>query len=334
MKITLFEVPQSSIGSYDVLDKHQGLEVRFVAEPLTEKNVDDYLDTQILSVFINSKLEEKVLSKLGRLKFIATRSTGFDHVDCKFCKKQGILVSNVPNYAGNTVAEYTFGLILNISRKLYDTFSKTRMGNFSREGLCGFDLKGKTIGILGLGAIGRNTAQIANGFGMRVIAYDIIENSNLARSIGFEYKSLNDVLKESDIISLNLPATPETEKMIGEKEFAIMKDGVVLINTARGSIIDSNSLIIALNQGKVAAVGLDVLPEEVLFYKEAQSSSCASHKQEAVMLNQILLKMPNVYITPHNAFNTKEALDRVIEITNFNILSFLKNKPQNILNNQ
>lgn len=334
MKIALFEVPLNQRKSFDILKQYQGLEIEFVEDPLNEKNIDDFLETEILSTFIRSRLDEKVLSKLVNLKFIATRSTGFDHIDCKFCKKQGILVSNVPNYAGNTVAEYIFGLILIISRKMHDTLSRTRNNNFSREGLGGFDLNGKTIGIIGLGSIGKNTARIAKGFEMRVIAYDIIKNSNLARDIGFEYKPFEDVLKESDIISLNVPATSATEKMIGEKEFSLMKDGVILINTARGNIIDNKFLIIALNQGKVAAVGLDVLPKEELFYKELQNPSSGVDKIETILENQVLFKMPNVYITPHNAFNTKEALDRIIEITNANIISFLKGDPINTINNQ
>lgn len=332
MKIALFEVPLSKRKSFDILKQYPILEMEFIEEPLTEKNIDDYLDTEILSVFIHSKLDEKVLGKLAKLKFIAARSTGFDHIDSKFCKKQAIVISNVPNYGGDTVAEYVFGLILTISRKIYDTLSRTRNGNFSREGLNGFDLKDKTIGIVGFGSIGRNTARIANGFGMRVIAYDIIEDPNLNKSIEFEYKSLEDVLKESDIISLNVPATFSTGKMIGQKEFSIMKEGVILINTARGSVIDTKFLIIALNQGKVAAVGLDVLFKEELFYKELQNPSSEIDKPEAVLENLILLKMPNVYITPHNAFNTKEALERIIEITNSNIISFLKGEPKNIVN--
>lgn len=331
MKIILFEVPRDKRVAHDVLRKYPGIDIEFVEDPLTAINVDNYLDTEILSTFIHSTLDEKVLSRLDKLKLIATRSTGFDHVDCGFCKKKGILVCNVPNYAGNTVAEYIFGLILTISRKLYDTLSRTRNKNFSREGLCGFDLKGKTIGIIGLGAIGRNTAQIAKGFGMGVLGYDIIEDSALAKSIGFEYRSLTDVLKASDIISLNVPATAATEKMIGEKEFLIMKDGVVLINTARGSVVDSHALIMALNQGKVAAAGLDVVPEEELFFKTTGSSFNKPETQKAVRANKILLEMPNVYMTPHNAFNTQEALERIIEITNNNITSFLEGKPKNLI---
>lgn len=331
MKIILFEVPRDKRVAHDVLRKYPGIDIEFVEDPLTAINVDNYLDTEILSTFIHSTLDEKVLSRLDKLKLIATRSTGFDHVDCGFCKKKGILVCNVPNYAGNTVAEYIFGLILTISRKLYDTLSRTRNGNFSREGLCGFDLKGKTIGIIGLGAIGRNTAQIAKGFGMGVLGYDIIKDPALAKSIGFEYRSLTDVLKASDIISLNVPATAATEKMIGEKEFLIMKDGVVLINTARGSVVNSHALIMALNQGKVAAAGLDVVPEEELFFKTTGSSFSKPETQKAVRANKILLEMPNVYMTPHNAFNTQEALERIIEITNNNITSFLEGKPKNLI---
>lgn len=330
MKTALFEVPANKRSSYDILEQYQVLEIGITEDPLTETNVDDYLDTEILSVFIHSKLDEKILSKLTKLKFIAARSTGFDHIDSKFCRKQGILISNVPNYGGNTVAEYIFGLILTISRKIYDTLSKTRNGDFSREGLDGFDLEGKTIGIIGLGAIGRNTARIAKGFKMRVIACDIVEDLNLAKSIGFEYKSFEDVLRESDIISVNVPATSATEKMIGEKEFSFMKDGVVLINTARGSVIDTKFLIVALDQGKVAAAGLDVLLNEEIFYKEIQHPS-QRDKLGPVLENQILLKMPNVYITPHNAFNTQEAIERIVEITNSNIVSFLKGEPRNIV---
>lgn len=331
MKIILFEVPRDKRESYDVLKKYPSIDIEFVEDPLTAINVDNYPDKEIISTFIHSTLDEKVLSKLDKLKLIATRSTGFDHVDHGFCEKRGILVCNVPNYAGNTVAEHIFGLILTISRKLYDTLSRTRNGDFSREGLCGFDLKGKKIGIIGLGAIGRNTAQIAKGFGMDVFGYDIIKDPTLAKSIGFEYRSLTDVLKASDIISLSVPATAATEKMIGEKEFSIMKDGVILINTARGSVVDSHALIMALNQGKVAAAGLDVISEEKLFFKTTGSSINKPENEKTVRLNKILLEMPNVYMTPHNAFNTQEALERIIEITINNITSFLEGKPKNLI---
>lgn len=332
MKITLFEVPGNKRELFNIVKKYPGIEVEFVEDALTDENFDKYVGADIVSTFIYSRLNEKVLNKFNKLKLIATRSTGFDHIDYGYCRKRGILVCNVPNYAANTVAEYVFGFLLNISRKMHETFMRTRNGNFSKEGLCGFDLKGKTMGIIGLGAIGRSMVQIGKGFGMRLIGYDIVEDIDWAQGIGFEYKSLMDVLRESDIISLNVPATAVTEKMIGKGEYAVMKDGVILINTARGSILDCKELIHALKEGKVGAVGLDVVPGEKLFYRGGEISADSFEEKEVIRVNQTLLEMPNVYMTPHNAFNTREALDRIIQVTNDNIISFLEGKPKNIIN--
>jgi D-lactate dehydrogenase len=215
-----------------------------------------------------------------------------------------------------------------------EAMDRARNGEFSPLGLQGFGLAGKTLGVVGAGAIGRHVIRLARGFEMNVVACDVKPDEALARKLGFHYASFNEVIEAADILTLHVPATLETNNLLSRKEFARMKDGVVLINTARGSLIDPRALIEALQRGKVAAAGLDVMPDEPMIREEAQlicSFFCNQHDLRNLVADHVLLRMPNVVVTPHSAFNTREAVGRIVETTIENIKAFINNKPRNVV---
>jgi D-lactate dehydrogenase len=309
-------------------------ELFFFSEPLSLENIDSAKDCQIISPFIYSEINKDILQKLPDLKIVATRSTGFDHIDLAGAKEDKITVCNVPFYGENTVAEHTFALILALSRKLFDSVERARKGDFSLDGLRGFDLKDKTLGIVGLGHIGLHVARIAKGFEMKVLAYDIKDDKKLAKKIGFEYVSFEDLLSKSDIITLHTPYNKATHHLINSENISLVKKGAYLINTARGALIQTEALLKALSSGILAGAGLDVLEEECFVKEEAQLLSKEFPKTcdlKTVLQNHILLQQKNVIVTPHNAFNSQEAITRILDTTILNIQSFLKNKPINKL---
>lgn len=291
-------------------------------------------EVEIISVFVDSQINVAVLEYLPKLKYIITRSTGFDHIDLPACEARGIKVSTVPGYGEITVAEYAFALVLSLSRKTYEAFDRIReTGVYSPEGLKGFDLYGKTLGIIGTGRIGKHAAKIAKGFGMKILAYDIYPNDESAVALGFEYVELDELLKESDIITLHVPYVPANHHLINEEKLALMKPSAYLINTARGSLVDTQALVKALKGGQIAGAGLDVLEEEGVVKDEfgylMKKGEGSEADLKAVIANHILFDLPNVVITPHNAFNTQEALERILETTAKNIDEYLKGAPIN-----
>lgn len=302
------------------------------------KRLEDYKgdlsNVTVLSTFINSKVDEAALDRLPRLRFITTRSTGFDHIDLVSCRRRHITVCNVPTYGSATVAEHTFALLLAISRKLRESIERTREGSFDFHQLQGFDLEGKVIGILGTGRIGTHVARIAKGFGMTVLGYDTRPNKQAAEDIGFLYVTVDQLLKNSDIISLHLPYAKDTHHFLGKEEFGKMKKGVVIINTARGGLIDTEALLAALDDGTVKAAGLDVLEEEGLLKEEREllAGGLPRKKLHIALENTVLLKRPNVIITPHNAFNSEESIKRILDTTIENIQKFFAGHPQNVVN--
>ena len=242
---------------------------------------------------------------------------------------------NVPTYGENTVAEHTFALILAISRKIVEGVNNTRRGDFRLNGLRGFDLKGKTIGLIGCGNIGKHVARIAKGFEMNIIIYDIKKDKKLAKKIGFRYVNLDNLLKKSDIISLHVPENKYTHHLINKKNLKLCKKNVVLINTSRGGIIDTSALLNALKNKTVKYAGLDVLEGECLLREEKELLNSEFSKTcdlKIAFEDNVLLKNPNVYITPHNAFNSKEALQRILDATIENIQGFFKKKIINKIN--
>lgn len=286
---------------------------------------------EIASVFIYSSLRAETLRRMPRLKMIATRSTGLDHIDLVVCRKRKITVSYVPSYGENTVAEHTFALILALSRKVHQAYFRTTRGDFSFEGLEGFDLNGKTLGIIGTGHIGLHAARIARGFGMRVIAYDVRPNPFMAETLGFKYVPFERLLGTSDIITLHAPYSPQTHHMINKDNIRKIKRGALLINTARGGLVETEALTLALDQGILAGAGLDVLEGEELIKEERQilSKEFSMERLRTLLQNHILLNRENVVITPHIAFNSREAFQRIIGTTATNIEAFLAGRPEN-----
>lgn len=306
-------------------------QAQFYPDEADRIDLDKISAAGILSVFIYSALDAKRLSRLPSLRMIATRSTGYDHIDMAFCRERGIVVSNVPTYGANTVAEHTFALLLSLSRKVYQARERTLQGDFSFHGLQGFDLMGKVLGVIGTGQIGRHVIRIAKGFQMQVIAHDAHPDVATSERLGFEYTGLDELLARADVISLHCPLTPETHHLLGRRAFQKMKKGVYLINTARGGLISTDALLWALDGGIVAGAGLDVLEEEEAVREEREllSRCFDGRKLRAVVRNHVLSKHEQVLITPHIAFNSREAVERILTTTVDNICGFLEGSPQN-----
>lgn len=311
----------------------QRLRVQLTAEPLTEETLSRAAGAEILSLFIYSTLTPSLIRRLPRLRFVATRSTGFDHIDLAACRKRHITVSNVPSYGENTVAEHTFALILALSRNIHKAYVKTIKGDFSLKGLQGFDVKGRTIGIIGGGHIGLHVIKIAKGFGMNVLVCDVRKNVFLSEVLDFSYVPLNVLLRRSDIVSLHVPYAASTHHLMNRETFRVMKRGALLINTARGGLVDTDALVWALDQGIVGGAGLDVLEGEELVKEERQllSQDFSKEKLATVLKNHILLHRENVVITPHIAFDSREALHRILGTTVSNITSWLGGAPINLV---
>jgi D-lactate dehydrogenase len=304
-----------------------------VREALEDKHLAQIADAEVVSPFIYSRLDAARLAKLPKLKLIATRSTGFDHIDMEECAKRGITVSNVPSYGENTVAEHTFALILALSRKVHEAFVRVRAGNFSLDGLRGFDLKGKTIGVVGAGHIGLHVIRIARGFGMTVLAFDVRRDQFLSEVLGFVYADLDAVLERSDILTLHAPYNKHTHHLINRANVARIKRGAILINTSRGGLVDTEALLQALEDGILAGAGLDVLEGEEAIYEESALLGDATNPERLrqAIQNHLILKHPNVVFTPHNAFNSQEALERILQTTADNIAAFAAGAPRNVV---
>ncbi len=332
MKIAFFEVADEEKTYFQ--EKLPNDDLIFLEEPLDEDFGLSLAEVEILSVFIYSKVTAKVLKKMPKLKLVITRSTGFDHIDLAYCKENKILVANVPLYGENTVAEHTFALILALSRKIVASNEHIRHNNdFSLEGLRGFDLEGKTIGIIGTGKIGAKVAKMANSFGMKIIAFDKFQNEDLIKKYKVEYLPLKKVLAESDVISLNMRHTAETHHMINAQTIESIKPGAILVNTARGGLIDTPCLLPALESGKLAGVGLDVLEEEGAVKEDIALSSRQFTRRSLMvgLANAMLTHKSNVIVTPHNAFNSVEAFRRIMDTTIDDILAFQKSEPINLV---
>lgn len=266
--------------------------------------------------FVNDVIDAETIKNLHELgvKIIALRSAGYNNVDIKAASEK-ITVMRVPNYSPEAVAEHAMALLLTLNRKIHKAHLRTRDFNFSLHGLLGFKMHGKTVGIIGTGKIGTAFANICRGFGMRILAYDINPREDL------EYVSLEELYRESDIISLHCPLTDKTKHMINEKSLNLMKDGVYIINTSRGGLIDSEALLNALKSKKVSGAGLDVYEEESEFFFEDYSGTIIDDDTLS-----LLVTLPNVIITSHQAFFTEEAMDAIAKITLANLDLFFAGK--------
>lgn len=291
----------------------------------------DIADLTIASVFIGSEVDGEQLDRMPHLKLVCTRSTGYDHIDLDACREREIVACNVPAYAEHTVAEHTFGLMLALSRKILKAYERTRRSDFSLEGLSGFDLKGKTLGVVGAGAIGLRVIRIGVAMGMRVLAYDVRPQGLLSDVMQFEYASLDELLSQSDVVSLHVPLLPATRQMINRESIAKMKRGALLINTARGELVDTDALLDALSSGHLGGAGLDVIEGEERIGDEAQMAGSGAPREDLAVAVQryALLNRDDVVLTPHMAFYSREALHRLMEVTCGNIHAFLEGEPRN-----
>lgn len=332
MNIYFFDV--ASWEKDYIKNNFKDLNPKILTESLNYENIDKFQDAEIISIFIQTKIDKKIIEKLPKLKIIATRTTGCDHIDIDELKKKNIKLSNVPHYGENTVAEYTFGLILTISRKIFKAYENMKKFNFSNEGLTGFDLKNKILGVIGVGNIGKNVIKIAKGFDMQVIAYDKNINQDLSKKFEFSYvDSLESLLKNSDIITLHLPCNKYTYHIININTIKLIKPGTILINTSRGGLIETEALIYALENNIISGLGLDVLEEEEMLEEEEKifAKEFENKQLKTFIANHYLINNNKVIVTPHNAFNTKEAIYRILETTEKNIRSFLNDNPINIV---
>ena len=291
-------------------------------------------EAEVLCTFIDSPITATQMNRFPALKLIATRSTGFDHIDLADAKARGVMVANVPFYGENTVAEFAFALLLALSRKIIDADERVRAGTFSPHGLRGFDLAGKTIGIIGTGHIGAHMVRMAQGFGMNVIGCDAYPNQDLSHALNFTYVSLPELLAQSDIITLHVPYNPHTHHLINSENIGAIKKGAYLINTARGAIVETDALVEALKAGILAGAALDVLEEEGELSNE-EALLISPHPNEAslkiALENHYLIDHPRVIVTPHLAFNTQEAVERILNTTIENIKQFAAGSPTHIV---
>ena len=328
MKIAFFEVTQKE-KNYIKKKLSRNFDLQFYQEPLTDGfDSKAILDASVISPFIYSVVSAKIISQIKKLKLIATRSTGFNHIDLTAAKKRKVAVANVPYYGENTVAEHTFALILALSRNLHKAYVRTSSNDFSIEGLRGFDLRGKTLGVIGAGSIGVHVIKIAKGFGMEIMAFDSKPNHILTELLDFNYVPLDELLKKSDIITLHCPYNQFTHHLINMNNIKKVKKGALFINTARSGIIEPKALYYAIEKNIFSGAGLDVFEGEELLKEENQmlTKNVSVEHLETLLKRNILLRRENVIITPHIAFDSMEAIERILDTTVENIISFLEGK--------
>lgn len=283
-------------------------------------------DADVISVFVNSKVSADVMKKFPSLKAVVVRATGFDNVDLAECKSKDIVVMNVPAYGSETVAEFTFALLLSLARKIVLANERARyQGETNEEELCGLELHGKTLGVVGTGRIGSNVCKIAKGFSMKILAFDMFQNKELSADGSVEYASLEKLVAESDFISLHLPYTNENHHLFNAELLSKTKRGCLLINTARGALVDSTALLHSLKTGQLGGVGLDVLEYEGALKDEVgeiEKGLADTAEMKALLSEHALMGLPNVILTPHVAYYTQEAVSRILETTVQNVEEF------------
>lgn len=318
MKITLFSAKSYDREFFDEVNAEFGHDIRYLETRLTADTSSLADGSDAVCAFVNDRVDEATVRDLaGRgVELILLRSAGFNHVDLQATAEEGITVARVPAYSPHAVAEHTLALILGLNRQTHRAFNRVRERNFSLEGLLGFDVHDKTVGIIGTGTIGTTFARLMSGFGCRLLAYDPVPNDE-CRELGVEYVELPELFAASHIISLHCPLTPETHHLIDAEAIDQMRDGVMLINTSRGAIIDTRAVIEGLKSEKIGHLGLDVYEEEEALFFEDLSQRII---QDDVFAR--LLTFPNVLITGHQGFFTREALTNIAETTLRNAAAF------------
>lgn len=324
MKIAFFDAHRYEQQAFEAENARFGHEISYLEPRLTPETALLAAGSPAVCSFVNDRVDAEALRTLkeGGTQLLALRSAGYNHVDLVAAAEVGIPVVRVPEYSPHAVAEHTVLLALAVIRKIHRAWIRVREGNFSLESLVGFDLHGKRVGIIGTGKIGRATLQIFRGFGCKIVAYDLFPNEKAAKEIGYEYVTLDDLYRSADIISLHVPLTPETSRLIDSAAISRMKEGVVIVNTGRGELIDTRALIEALKSGKVGAAGLDVYEEEEgLFFRDLS---------DRVLKDDILARLlmfPNVLVTAHQGFLTREALSNIASTTLASVTAFEEGKP-------
>ena len=314
VKLAFFDTKNYDKEVFNKYNKDYNYDITYFESKLNSETAPLTKGFDVVCIFVNDKADAKTLKILEEngVKVLALRCAGFNNVAIE---EKGILkIVRVPQYSPYAVAEHAVGLLLSINRKLYKSYQRTRKYNFSLDGLLGFDIHGKTVGVIGTGRIGKAFINIMKGFGTKIIAYDTYQDEKFRQEVGFEYVDLDTLYKESDIISLHCPLLKDTEKMINKESIAKMKKGVIIINCSRGKLINTNDLVQKLSEGKIGGVGLDVYEDEEEFFLRDMSNSYIRDKNLS-----ILLSMPNVFITSHQAFFTKEALNKIASDTLENI---------------
>ena len=322
-KIAFFGAKPYDIASFDKVNEKYNYDIRYYKGHLNPNNVVLTQDTDAVCIFVNDTVDAAVIDAMvdNGVKLLALRCAGFNNVDLKAAKGK-LPVVRVPAYSPYAVAEYSLALMLSLNRKIHRAYWRTRDGNFSLNGLMGFDMHGKTIGIIGTGKIAKILIRLLKGFGMRILAYDLYPDMKFAGEEGISYVSLDELYRESDIISLHCPLTDQTKYMIDKDSIDKMKEGVMIINTGRGLLINTNDLIEGLKEKKIAAAGLDVYEEEGEYFYEDKSDKIID---DDVLAR--LLSFNNVIVTSHQAFFTKEALHNIAETTLQNIEDFRCHRP-------
>lgn len=320
IKIAFFDTKEYDRKLFDEYNKNYGYEITYLESKLNRETAPLAKGFDVVCIFVNDVVDEKTIEilKEAGVKLLALRCAGFNNVDIKKLGDE-LPAVRVPEYSPYAVAEHAVALLLSIDRKIYKAYQRTKKYNFTLNGLLGFDIHGKTVGVVGAGKIGRAFINIMNGFGTRILVYDKFQDENTAKEMNFEYVDLDTLYKESDVISLHCPLTDDNYKMINEESLNKMKDGVVLINTSRGKLIDTKSLIKKLQEGKIGGLGLDVYEDEEEFFLNDMSNSYVRDEELS-----ILLTMPNVVVTSHQAFFTEEALNKIALDTCENIKEFFE----------
>lgn len=312
-------------------EREPELEPTFVPGRI-EQHLDELVEARVLSTFINSAVTESELERMPALELIATRSTGYDHIDADACTRRGIAIANVPTYGENTVAEHAFAMILALSRRLLEAERRGRRGNFDLEGLQGFDLKGRTLGVVGAGRIGLHVIRIGRAFDMEVLAFDPNPEPIIADVLDFAYVALDELLERSHVVSLHAPAVPATRHMIDAAALARMREGAILVNAARGDLIDTPALVEALSSGRLGGAALDVfegereVAEEQILLSEGRDPGI-----RAALGRRLLADRNDVILTPHNAFDSIEAVERIAATTVANIVAWARGEPVNLV---
>lgn len=326
MKIAFYEIT-SSDQKY-VQKQLKGHKLSFYEHQLNHVNLPAE-DTEILSIHAHSTIDKQALNKLPNLRYIQTRTAGSDHIDLAECKKRGIVVSYAPGVNSTSVAEFVFVLLLSLVRNLHMACAQCAKGGFAEGGYTGTELAGKTMGIVGTGAVGAKTAILAKGFGMKVLVYDVSKNPRLSKHKSIQYVPIKALLKQSDIISLHVPLLPTTKHMINSTTIASMKKGVFLINTARGAVVDTQALVSALKSGKIAGAGLDVLEDELALRKNQQKTLSKQKQQMYKDMQGMMGK--NLLVTPHVAYSSIESNRRILDTALSDIHLFVKGKLKNVI---